>query len=147
MITGGIRSVRPGNDTLWVLGFVALPRLGIKEEMVPFLVDTGATVTTIHPADARKLGIDFNLLTGETESRGIGGAAKNFREKARLFFQDSETHIWYPYELEISIADVAGYNRGYPSLLGSDVLSCWYMESDPTNGLLQFTVRRTLSDP
>ena len=146
MITGEIRSLRQGNDTLWVLGFVALPRFGV-ENPVRFLVDTGANTTTIHPADAQELGIDFGLLTGEAESRGIGGSSKVFREKARLFFQDSETHIWYPYELEISIADVAGYNRRYPSLLGSDVLSCWYLESDPTNGLLQFTVRRTLSDP
>ena len=146
MIIGRIQSSQQGHYTLWVEGIVELPRLGVKETVL-FLVDTGATDTTIHPADAQKLGIDFNLLTGGDKSYGIGGASKMFREKASLLFQDSETLSWHPYELEINIADATEYNQGFPSLLGSDVLSCWYMESDPTNGLLQFTVRRTLSAP
>lgn len=146
MIGGEVRSFRQGRNTLWVSGFVELPRFGVGEH-IRFLVDTGATVTTIHPADADELGIDFNLLTGDARSYGIGGTSKIFREKARLLFRDSELDYWYTYELEISIADATDYNQGYPSLLGSDVLSCWYMESDPTNGRLQFTVRRTLNAP
>ena len=50
----------------------------------------------------------------------------------------------YRCPLDIGIARPDEHNRDFPSLLGRDVLDCWYLESDTTNGLLQFTVRRLL---
>ncbi len=57
-----------------ILGFVYFPRL--KESIVarvPFLLDTGASTTILHPKDARKLKVAFGKLRNSARSRGVGG--------------------------------------------------------------------------
>ena len=120
-----------------------LPRLKISAS-VNFLVDTGSDNTIIHPFDIALAGIRVTDLRGLSSSRGIGGSSDAFVEDARLLFEDADGVTPYLYRLEIDIAKPDGNNQSLPSLLGRDILDCWYTECDPTNGLLQFTVRRTM---
>ena len=120
-----------------------LPRLEVAAS-VNFLVDTGSDGTIIHPADTVWAGIRVSELRGMSRSHGIGGSSDAFVEDARLLFEDADRVTPYLYRLEIDIAKPDGNNQSLPSLLGRDILGCWYTECDPTNGLLQFTVRRTM---
>ena len=138
MIEGAIRAP----DLPFVEGWVELPQLGLAAP-IPFLVDTGATGTVLHPKDAISLGVDFSQLDYDASSRGIGGSAKAARRDAVILFQDGATQEWYEYRLLITIAEPSKNNRDYPSLLGRNVLRCWRTVYDPTNGILHFDVLRT----
>ncbi len=120
-----------------------IPRLGTRAT-IRFLVDTGSNITLLHPFDIRQAGIDLGDLMAETGTTGIGGTTDVFSERAALYFTDADGIIEYSYRLDIHIARPDAYNDDFPSLLGMDVLGCWYTECDPTNGMLQFTVRRIL---
>lgn len=128
---------------LYVSGDLQFPRLGVSGAL-NFLVDTGSGSTIVHPPDIRALDLPLDLLANRRAIRGVGGASGLFVEPAILHFRDADRLTVYEYRLEIGIAEPNAVNRNYPSLLGRDILDCWYLESDPTNALLRFTVRRTL---
>ena len=107
-------------------------------------VDTGADITVVHPVDIRSAGIPVEFPDEMTGTEGVGGVAEYLSERATLIFTDADRVTQYRYPLDIGIAKPDEHNRNFPSLLGRDVLDCWYLESDPTNSLLQFTVRRLL---
>jgi hypothetical protein len=67
---------------------VSLPRLGIRG-ILWLLIDTGADVTVLMPADSLRLGVDFRLLTNLTTIQGIGGIARGYHETAAISFYDS----------------------------------------------------------
>ena len=127
-------------------GWVRLPELGLAAP-IPFLADTGATGTVIHPKDAISLGVDFSKLKYDASSRGVGGFARATRQDARILFQDEATQEWYEYRLPVTIAEPSEYNRDYPSLLGRDVLRYWSTVYAPANGILEFEVIRTAGQP
>ncbi len=117
---------------------VVIPRLGVDLQMM-ILIDTGATVSCLHPLDARRAGISFTQLQGRTFSQGIGGSSPYLREAASLLFDDdSRTRI---YQLNLRIAEPNDSSGTLPSLLGRDVINRWHMEYDPTYDSLQCTVR------
>ena len=128
---------------LYVSGDLQFPRLGVSGGL-DFLVDTGASRTVIHPSDIQGLALPPGLLAHRRPMHGVGGASGFFFEPAILYFWDDDQSTIYTHRLAIGIAEPNAVNRNYPSLLGRDILDCWYLESDPTNALLQFTVRRTL---
>ena len=128
---------------LYVSGHLQFPRLGVSGTL-EFLVDTGADRTIIHPPDIRELALPVDLLAGRTATYGVGGPAGLFVEPAILRFTDADRSTVYAYRLDIGIAEPRSANRNFPSLLGRNILDCWYLESDPTYNMLQFTVRRTL---
>ena len=111
---------------------------------VRFLIDTGSNVTLLHPFDMRQAGINLEQLRGESGMIGVGGASNTFQEPAVLNFRDADGIARYSYRLDVAIAQPQPYNDDFPSLLGMDILGCWYTECDPTNDLLRFTVRRIL---
>ena len=127
----------------YVSGNLRFPRLGVSTA-VEFLVDTGASSTVIHPPDIQGLSLPLDLLAYRRPMHGVGGVSGFFFERAVLRFTDADRSTVYTYRLAIGIAEPNAVNRNYPSLLGRDILDCWYLESDPTNALLRFTVRRTL---
>ena len=131
---------RTGRPYVW--GRLELDRLGISGRL-PFLVDTGSDQTIIHPPALRYLGLATDRLANLAGTHGVGGRVTLFFEPAILYFRDDDRSTAYTHRLAIGIAEPTDANRNYPSLLGRDILDCWYLESDPTNGLLQFTVRRT----
>lgn len=138
MISGQFgRTGRP-----YVRGHLELPRLGVFGRLI-FLVDTGSDSTIIHPPVIQDLAIPVDLLSNRRATHGVGGSSGLFVEPAILHFRDDDQSTSYTHRLAIGIAEPSAANRNYPSLLGRDILDCWYLESDPTNALLRFTVRRT----
>ena len=128
---------------LYVEGRLVVPRFQIMAS-VGFLVDTGSDETIIHPRDIEASGMMVPFPANAPITRGIGGNSALLKERATLVFADDDLTTQYRYHMPVNIARPGEHNRNFPSLLGRDVLDCWYLESDPTNGLLRFTVRRTL---
>lgn len=128
---------------LYVKGDLQFPRLGASG-ILDFLVDTGADRTILHPPGIQDLAIPVDLLTNRSATYGVGGASGLFVEPAILRFTDADLTTVYTYRLNIAIAEPNAVNRNFPSLLGRNILDCWFLESDPTYNTLQFTVRRTL---
>ena len=122
---------------------VAIPRFRISAG-IRFLVDTGSDETIIHPRDIEEAGVMVPFPENMPRVPGIGGSSALLKAGGTLLFTDADRVTQYPYRLAVNIARPGDHNRNFPSLLGRDVLDCWYLESDPTNRLLQFTVRRTL---
>ncbi len=122
---------------------MVIPRFGTDIE-VEFLMDTGSEITLLHPLDLRQAGIRVEQLREGSGTAGIAGVTGTFLEPAALHFRDADGTTRYSYRLNLEIARPDAYNADYPSLLGMDILSCWYTECDPTNDILQFTVRRIL---
>ena len=131
------------DSTLNVAGHLVIPRLDVVAPVI-FLVDTGASTTIISPPDIREAGIPMGLLGNRFSLHGIGGSADFYREPAFLFFMDSDGMTIYQYRPHIGIAQPNDSNRNFPSLLGRDILDFWYLESDPINDELRFTVRRSM---
>jgi hypothetical protein len=122
----------------YVRCLVSIPRLGVVGD-VTFRIDTGADSTYLHPDDGIDMGIPFERLENPVRSRGIGGTSQYFLEEADLIFDnDGEPEAR---QVDLRIAKPDGANEGLPSLLGLNVINHWYMEYDPVNGRLEFTVR------
>ena len=105
-----------------------LPRLVESWTLIDFLIDTGATTTSIHPSDADDaLGIPEALLSSvdswarrETH-RGVGGEATFFVVPARYGLLD-EHDEWMMFDGHIRIAQLTESNLSLPSILGWDIL-------------------------
>ena len=123
----------------YVVCRMIIPRFRLNRR-IPFLLDTGADSTSLHPRDARAAGVSFALLGDRRYSREIGGRSSYFREPAILAFSDdSAVRI---YETVLLIAEPNEATENLPSLLGRDLINHWHMEYDPSDGRLTFTVRR-----
>ena len=122
----------------YVEGRVIIPRLKVNE-IVRFLLDTGADRTCLHPRDTRRARMPFDQLGNRIISRGIGGSSSYFREPTILAFADKpHTRL---YDLELFIAEPHESNEKLPSLLGRDVINHWYMQYDPADARLECTIR------
>ena len=127
-----------GYPTVW--GRLDLPQWNVSYT-VPFLLDTGADVTTIHPRDAGNAGIPFDRLYAGVTVGGIGGQSTYYREPATLVFADDVERQSYCYDLTVDIAKPEDVSGEIPSLLGRDIIDRWRMVYDRTDDLLEFTVR------
>lgn len=95
---------------------------------VEFLVDTGATITTLSDRDASRLGIDYEVLEKLPDGMlGVGGTVDTYTLKdAKLTFhtQDKKTHTE---TLDcLCILKHANLNDRIlriPSILGRDILN------------------------
>ena len=118
---------------------IVIPRLGLSSQ-IRFLVDTGAYKTCVHPWDAVRMSIPFDLLQDRQDSIGIGGSSSYFNEYAYLVFQDGQ--LTRLYEVELLIAEPGTrVDARLPSLLGRDLLYFWDMVYAPMSGRLEFQVR------
>lgn len=121
---------------------VRLPQLGFAGN-VDFLVDTGASVTCLHPRDGLRLGLPFDELAGDPVNiGGTTGEYPYFPQPAELNFADSGRVHGMPVELRIAKPAEDSSHRivRIPSLLGRDVLNRWRMDYDPRNNNLDFHV-------
>ena len=106
---------------------------------ISFLVDTGASVTTIAPNDGHRIGVDYGALENPQGITGIGGEARAYEEPAILCFGGSSKI--YVYQLPILFLEPLEEYMQYPSLLGRDILSKWKMVYSPQENHLSFEVK------
>ena len=111
----------------YVSAEVFLPRLGVMGE-VPFLIDTGAVATALHPDAGRELACPFDRLVLPREFEGVGGSHVYYRELAVVRFSDGDEIL--PISIELSIAKPGSPSDGLDSLLGRDVLNRVRLEYD-----------------
>ncbi len=123
----------------YVEGILYFPRFKLKGE-VSFLVDTGADRSIISPSDTLRLGVNFDLLSDESESLGIGGALRYFNERALLVFTSTDK-IVHIYDVPVGVIPLRNEYLSLPSLLGRDVIDRWRMVYDPQTPLLEFDIR------
>lgn len=121
-----------GSPHVWANLF--LPRLGVLGA-VDFLIDTGASLTVLHPRDGVRLRCPFDTLALPVEFQGVGGVHTYYRETAIVVFDDDGEE--QDFRIEISIAMPGSSADGLPSLLGRDVLNRVRMEYDFTQRRLE----------
>ncbi len=128
--------LRPGNIPAPYLNmYVYLPAFDLRW-WVPFLIDTGADYTTIHPRDwifqiPRN---KSNLLIPTRSVGGVGGSRQNSEQTAALFvFDDSGIpRVLKATKIDVGLltpADVTG--SPIPSLLGRDILNSGKLVVEP----------------
>lgn len=136
MIVGrfGATSGRP-----YVEGRLTLRRFRISAD-VSFILDTGADMTVLMPADASRLGVDFAKLDTPCQSQGIGGYSSDFLERALITFLDSSGSL-FTFGIDLVISTPSPDIMTVPSLLGRNVIDRWRVVYDPTDGRLEAEVR------
>ena len=101
-----------------------IPRLEI-DDLVDFLVDTGADVTTLHSADAQRVGCRFDRLENRYDVAGIGGLQDYYQETASVILPGAG-QLYRVSGLEIDVAKPDAAPRSIthylPSLIGNDLL-------------------------
>ena len=118
-----------------VEGQVWVPRLNVVG-WVNFLVDTGATATSLAPNDTRNLRVPVSELFNPVRQQGIAGTRTYYREPAVILFSDGTE--WRRFDVELYIAPPDLGANYLPSLLGRDVLNTMRMEYDFPAGRLEF---------
>ena len=116
-----------------VEGRIEIPRLGVSYT-VPFLVDTGADGTCLHPGDGLRAGVPFGRLRDGVTVSGIGGQSTYYEEPAILMFTDDVERSTYRYNAVVEIAKPEDVSDEIPSLLGRDIIDRWRMVYDRTDG-------------
>lgn len=137
MPTGWFTSGPPFGGHPFLPGTVRIPRLNALGRVV-FLVDTGCSVTTLHPWDSSALHLDFGRLIQGGIATGIGGSVREYAEDAEISFLHGSQVITYL--TQIDIAPVAEHNSWLPSLLGMEIIRQWRMICDFHNSTLEFDV-------
>lgn len=113
--------------------YVYLPAFN-KRWWIPFLIDTGADATAIHPKDW-VMHIPQNRLTHTRSIGGIGGSREYSEQVAALFVMDE---AGVPHALQVSKIDVGILTASdlttfpIPSLLGRDILNSGKLTIEPT---------------
>lgn len=111
----------PGKGA-YVSATVYLPKPVDRAIHVPFLVDTGASWTTLHSLDLMKFGAGINDLPVQEaplQMVGVGGTARAWTIRAGIIFSHDDGANT---AIGLSIGLSWDEHRNLPSLLGRDVL-------------------------
>ena len=122
----------------YIQGRLVIPRLGVDGH-IDFLVDTGADVTTLHPAAAYTMDLPYNKLHFGSTYTGEGGEQAAAEERAVIIFIDGSKLRFYG--IALAIPEASEHIEDLPSLLGQDVLKSWRMVHDKPADLLRFTAK------
>ena len=129
MIRGYFDPSRPPHPYLDVAVFVdgVTPADGAWPQ-IPFVVDSGASQTVIHPKDSvRRLGLSVAQLTTPSlwstpvANVGVGGSTTSFESNAAFGFL-SDNGTWRVVTGKVRVAELTRQNQHIPSLLGWDLL-------------------------
>jgi len=114
------------------------------DETVEFLVDTGASRTTLLDKDAICLGIEYEKLRRVEDLSGIGGSVETYvLDDTTLLFRES-TPIKMPvFVIKHPLVTMDKEERirilRFPSILGRDVINRFRMIFDRAEGELLLT--------
>ncbi len=114
---------------------VSIPVLATGYQKAAFLVDTGATMTVLHPRAALgSLGIPEHELDARRWDQiepvaGIGGLTPCLRVSATYVFEHDDGE-YDAFEDDIFVAAITASNREAPSLLGANVLRHFRLTAD-----------------
>ncbi len=115
------------NDAGYINAHIISPSLGI-DETIEFLVDTGATRTTLLDKDAIFLGLDYNNLRKHNQNvSGIGGSVETFIiDDATLILGSKQIHLSV-FVVRHALGNLNKEDKikilRIPSLLGRDVIN------------------------
>jgi predicted aspartyl protease len=107
---------------------------GKQEIKLPlsFLVDTGASITTISYRDAAVMGLDYGSLKKRKEILGIGGRLQAYSiEDVTILFATKEGALHVVELPEVMVLPRSTENLYLPSILGRDALKNFSIEFDP----------------
>lgn len=149
---------RPGHGASVQLFVQALVicKFPLVERAITFLVDTGASYTTILDKDAKRLNINYRDLEPQAEddwARGIGGPVETYimREVQLKFLSEDRRRVLWERTLpqvHVLTHPKERYEqiREMPSLLGMDFLRDFCVVVDAPNGIAYLETRDEL-DP
>ena len=104
-----------------------IPRLDV-DGRIDFLIDTGATFTSLHPDDGKRIGCPFDELRSPRNMAGVGGSNQYFREPAIIVLYGRSGPRALDIELLVSKPQPASESDPRPVvnrfrlILGDDVL-------------------------
>lgn len=133
-------------DAPYVTGILISEDFGIRQPVM-FLLDTGASRTTILDNDAARLNVNYKKLRKSQQATvGIGGAVDTYViPDARLMFMTEkgyfETEPDLIFVLKHAIRDAVTGERikNIPSILGRDILNKYKLILDRNNNTVLIT--------
>lgn len=134
---------RADYDAAFVAALFSSASLGILEEEVDFLIDTGAVRTTIMDRDAKRLGINYRKLRKyEQKMTGIGGSVDTYviEDSTLTFFADkNERHKESIKIMVLKHVKLDGKIERLPSILGRDVIGKYHLIYSKPSGKVYLT--------
>ena len=142
MIVGGFDPDRGPHP--FVRAAVKIERLVPRWRFIDFVIDTGASMTVVHPHDSiYRLLLPIPLLQNVNAwpttrvARGVNGDTRLFEVAATLGFLDGDDLREFVFPL--SIAQMTATNRELPSLLGWDILQTMDVRLNRSQGVVEMT--------
>lgn len=96
-----------------------------RSQLIDFLIDSGATMTVIHPNAAREIwGNDYKEWIFNESMSGVGGGVKCRHVELRVDFPTIHAGDRPPpsFVVTVKVAEPLESNKGFPSLLGRDLI-------------------------
>jgi hypothetical protein len=129
-------------DAAYAIAVVAIPSLHVRQS-IEFLIDTGATRTTILDRDAVTLGLSYTKLHKLKQPLlGLGGLIETYvaRDSALYFkTEDGFEHKELAELLVVKHKKVDENIMRIPSVLGRDILNKYKLVYDRQHGLAVIT--------
>lgn len=122
---------------------VSIPELGVQDEPLAMLVSTGTSLTSIHPEDAAKMGVDPAKLDKEGYHTPTFKATFTFESQGRNQGKNQDRDQGQePVHVTLnSLKVITPVNRYLKStsVLGMDILSMWRMDYSYRDNFLTFS--------
>lgn len=135
--------VPPGGGQPQITATIIFPTLGTSYEL-PFIVDTGADITSLGKVASAQLGIHPDLAPPEIDiigdsSHGVGGETDRYVIKDQTLLAFEEEHrdrdIWSLHiEHKPAIDVIPGIDA---NLLGRDIIDRFAMDYNPNEGYIE----------
>ena len=118
----------------FVRTYLTIPRLGVVNRRVTFLIDTGSDDSCLNPYDGQRVGCPFDDLVNPVEFAGIGGAHTYYIEPATVALREGDAA--FTFDVALSISRPHPVADELPSLLGRDIINRLRMDYDFPGGRL-----------